>query len=82
MGVLPLQFAEEESVASLGLSGTETFDFSDLEEGRAKRVEVIARSDDGGEKRFEATVRLDTPNEIDYFINGGILQAVLRKLKE
>jgi aconitate hydratase len=81
MGVLPLQFADGESVASLGLTGKESFDVGDLEEGRAKTVTVTARSDDGGEKQFQATVRLDTPNEITYFINTGILQTVLRKLK-
>jgi aconitate hydratase len=81
MGVLPLQFAEGESVASLGLTGAETFDFGDLEEGRAKQVTVTARDDGGGERQFTATVRLDTPNEVGYFLNGGILQTVLRKLK-
>jgi len=81
MGVLPLQFADGESVASLGLTGAETFDVGDLEGGRAKKVTVVARSDDGSEKKFEATVRLDTPNEVTYFDNGGILQTVLRKLK-
>jgi aconitate hydratase len=81
MGVLPLQFAAGESAASLGLTGAESFDVGDLEEGRAKKVTVTARSDDGGEKTFEATVRLDTPNEVTYFVNGGILQTVLRKLK-
>ncbi|MGN6201512.1 MAG: aconitate hydratase [Solirubrobacterales bacterium] len=81
MGVLPLQFAAGESVASLGLTGAETFDFGDLEEGRAKEVTVTARADDGTEKQFTATVRLDTPNEVGYFLNGGILQTVLRKLK-
>jgi aconitate hydratase len=82
MGVLPLQFAEGESVASLGLTGAETFDFGDLEEGRAKAVTVTARADDGAEKQFTATVRLDTPNEVGYFLNGGILQTVLRKLRD
>jgi len=81
MGVLPLQFADGENVASLGLTGAETFDFGDLEEGRAKAVAVTARTDDGTEKQFTATVRLDTPNEVGYFLNGGILQTVLRKLK-
>ncbi|MDQ3724523.1 MAG: aconitate hydratase AcnA, partial [Actinomycetota bacterium] len=81
MGVLPLQFAEGESVASLGLTGAETFDVGDLEDGRAKQVTVTARADDGTEKQFQATVRLDTPNEVAYFLNGGILQTVLRKLK-
>jgi aconitate hydratase len=82
MGVLPLQFAEGETVASLGLTGAETFDFGDLEEGRAKEVTVTARADDGAEKQFIATVRLDTPNEVGYFLNGGILQTVLRNLRD
>ncbi|HWO46654.1 MAG TPA: aconitate hydratase AcnA, partial [Solirubrobacterales bacterium] len=82
MGVLPLQFAAGESAASLGLDGSESFDVGDLEEGRAKKVTVTARADDGGEKTFEATVRLDTPNEVTYFVNGGILQTVLRKLRD
>jgi aconitate hydratase len=81
MGVLPLQFAEGESAASLGLTGAETFDVGDLEDGQAKKVTVTARSDEGEEKTFEAIVRLDTPNEVTYFLNGGILQTVLRKLK-
>jgi len=82
MGVLPLQFAAGENVASLDLTGAETFDFGDLEEGRAKEVTVTARADDGGEKQFTATVRLDTPNEVGYFLNGGILQTVLRNLRD
>jgi len=81
MGVLPLQFAGGESAASLGLTGAESFDVGDLEDGQAKNVTVTARADDGSEKTFEATVRLDTPNEVTYFINSGILQTVLRKLK-
>jgi aconitate hydratase len=81
MGVLPLQFAAGESVESLGLSGKESFDFGDLEAGRAKSVTVTARADDGSETEFTAKVRLDTPNEITYFINGGILQTVLRNLR-
>jgi aconitate hydratase len=81
MGVLPLQFTAGDNVASLGLTGAETFDVGDLEGGQAKSVTVTARSDAGEEKTFEATVRLDTPNEVTYFVNGGILQTVLRKLK-
>ncbi len=81
MGVLPLQFANGESVSSLGLSGEESFDFGDLEGGKAKSVTVTARRDGVAPVEFEATVRLDTPNEVTYFVNGGILQAVLRKLK-
>ncbi len=82
MGVLPLQFAAGESVASLGLTGEESFDFGDLEDGAAKTVTVTARRDDGSSAEFVATVRLDTPNEVTYFLNGGILQTVLRKLKK
>jgi len=76
MGVLPLQFPAGETIESLGLTGEETFDVGDLEDGSAKTVAVKA---DGVE--FEATVRLDTPNEVAYFQNGGILQAVLRNLR-
>ncbi len=81
MGVLPLQFATGESAASLGLTGKESFDFGELDQGKAKSVEVIARADDGETTEFTVTVRLDTPNEITYFQNGGILQTVLRNLK-
>src|SRR5262249_47783110 len=76
MGGLPLQFPEGESIESLGLTGEETIDVGDLENGQAKTVTVTA-----GDAKFEATVRLDTPNEVDYFRNGGILQAVLRGLR-
>ncbi|HVQ58053.1 MAG TPA: aconitate hydratase AcnA, partial [Solirubrobacterales bacterium] len=76
MGVLPLQFPAGESAESLGLTGEEVFDIGDLEDGAAKSVTVTA-----GEIEFEATVRLDTPNEVAYFRNGGILQTVLRNLR-
>jgi aconitate hydratase len=76
MGVLPLQFAPGQSVDSLGLTGEEVISVGDLENGQAKKVTVTA-----GSTEFEATVRLDTPNEIAYFQNGGILQTVLRKLR-
>jgi aconitate hydratase len=77
MGVLPLQFPAGESVESLGLTGEEAIDIGDLQNGEAKTVEVTA-----GEVDFEATVRLDTPNEVAYFQNGGILQTVLRSLRD
>jgi aconitate hydratase len=76
MGVLPLQFADGQSVESLGLSGEEVVSVGDLENGAAKKVTVTA-----GSTEFEANVRLDTPNEVAYFQNGGILQTVLRKLR-
>jgi aconitate hydratase len=76
MGVLPLQFPDGESIDSLGLTGEEEIDIGDLENGNAKTVSV--KADD---VEFEATVRLDTPNEVSYFQNGGILQTVLRNLR-
>ncbi|HET6569891.1 MAG TPA: aconitate hydratase [Solirubrobacterales bacterium] len=76
MGVLPLQFPDGESISSLGLTGEEVVDVGDLDDGDAKTVKVTA-----GDVEFDATVRLDTPNEVDYFRNGGILQTVLRGLR-
>ena len=80
MGVLPLQFLEGENVAALGLTGHETFDIVGLENGTAREVTVVARADDGRETRFQARVRIDTPQEIEYMRNGGILHYVLRQL--
>jgi aconitate hydratase len=81
MGVLPLQFPAGESIESLGLSGEEIFDIGDLENGEAKAVAVTASREGADPIEFEATVRLDTPNEVGYFQNGGILQTVLRNLR-
>ena len=81
MGVLPLQFPDGESADSLGLTGEETITVGDLKGGEAKAVGVTASRDGAGDVEFDATVRLDTPNEIEYFRNGGILQYVLRGLK-
>jgi aconitate hydratase len=81
MGVLPLQFPDGESAESLGLSGAETIDVGELENGEAKSVEVRAEPDDGEAITFEARVRLDTPNEVRYFQHGGILHRVLRELR-
>jgi aconitate hydratase len=75
MGVLPLQFADGDSVESLGLTGEEEFSVTGLEGGEAKEVTVRA-----GDKEFTARVRIDTPKEVDYFKHGGILQFVLRGL--
>jgi aconitate hydratase len=79
MGVLPLQFPEGESVESLGLSGKEVFDLAPLEDG-ARELKVTAKPDDGDPIEFEATVRIDTPNEWLYYRHGGILHFVLRQL--
>jgi aconitate hydratase len=84
MGVLPLQFRPGESVASLGLTGRETFDVLGIEEINAgpvpREVTVTARADDGSQREFRAVVRIDTPGEAEYFRHGGIMQYVLRTL--
>ena len=73
-------FPDGSSADDLGLTGEETFDIGDLADGEAKTVPVTAKRADGTEVVFEATVRIDTPNEVSYFRNGGILQRVLRDL--
>ncbi len=82
MGVLPLQFPAGESADSLGLDGTETFDISGvtaLNDGSTPRtVRVTATKESGEAVEFDATVRIDTPGEADYYRNGGIMQYVLR----
>ncbi|MFN2468316.1 MAG: aconitate hydratase [Gaiellaceae bacterium] len=75
MGILPLQFAEGESAASLGLTGRETFAIEGVENGEAR--EVTVRADDN---EFRARVRLETPREREYLRHGGILPFVLRRL--
>ncbi|MFA9399796.1 MAG: aconitate hydratase, partial [Acidobacteriota bacterium] len=83
MGVVPLQFPQGESVDSLGLTGEEIITIGDLRDGQAETVGVSCERDGGADPvSFEATVRLDTPNEVRYFVNGGILQTVLRDLNE
>jgi len=81
MGVLPLQFAAGQSVDSLGLTGEEVIEIGDLRGAEAKTVTVSATRGATAPSAFEAKVRLDTPNEVTYFQNGGILQTVLRNLK-
>ena len=80
MGVVPLQFFEGDTAASLGLTGREVFDIEGLGLQRAKQVTVTATGWDGTKAIFQAIVRIDTPKEQDYFIHGGILQYVLRQL--
>ena len=81
MGVLPLQFRDGESRESLDLDGTEVFDIR-LDDSLLPRqaVEVTARTADGDEVHFVTTCRVDTPVEIEYYRNGGILHTVLRQL--
>ena len=81
MGVLPLEFREGESRETLGLDGTEVFDISlDDSLKPQQAVEVIARKANGDEVFFVTTCRIDTPVEVDYYRNGGILHKVLREL--
>jgi aconitate hydratase len=81
MGVLPCQFAPDQSAQSLGLTGREVFDFGDLQDAAARTVKVTARPDDGRAPiEFEVRVRIDTPKEREYYRHGGILQYVLRQL--
>ncbi len=82
MGILPLQFRPGESAASLGLTGREAFTIELPAAGPSprSRIGVAARREDGSELRFEAAVRLDGPIELDYYRQGGILPAVLRRL--
>lgn len=83
MGVLPLQFKEGESAVTLGLDGTEIFDLLGLEVGEVRpRQEVtlkVTRSDDSYSE-IMLILRIDTPIEVEYYKNGGILQYVLRQL--
>ena len=82
MGVLPCQFKAGENAASLGLKGDETFDFINLDDTLKPRQEIriLATSSDGNKNEFSVIARVDTPVEVDYLRNGGILQTVLRKL--
>jgi aconitate hydratase len=86
MGVLPLQFGAGDNAASLGLSGEEVYDIDGLLEGLAsgfaagRDLTVTATRADGATITFPATVRIDTPQEIKYYQNGGILPYVLRQL--
>jgi len=80
MGILPLQFADGETRDNLELTGEEVFDIAigdDLQPGM--QVEVVARGE-GGERRFQTVCRIDTPVELEYYRNGGILQTVLRRM--
>jgi len=86
MGILPLQFETGQNAESLGLTGEEVYDFPGLTlllgerlaSGRTLRVKATAA--DGASKEFDAKVRIDTPQEVEYFEHGGILQYVLRQL--
>ena len=82
MGVLPLQFKDDESAQSLGLTGDESFAISGIAGGiePLQTATVSAARRDGSQTTFETIVRIDAPAEVEYFINGGILDMVLRQL--
>ena len=82
MGIVPLQFKAGENLKSLGLSGFEKFDVVGISSGLKLRQEltVKATSDDGKITEFKVVCRIDTPAELDYYRNGGILEYVLRQL--
>ncbi len=81
MGILPLQFLPGESLASLGLTGREAYTIRGVEAlAPRSRLRVVARSDEGRETSFEVLCRIDGPIELDYYRNGGILPAVLRRI--
>ncbi len=82
MGILPLQFQEGESIASHGLTGHEVFHIeglsNDLQPGA--EITVRAETEDGSTKTFTTIARIDSPVEVSYYRNGGILHAVLRDM--
>ncbi len=81
MGVLPLQFKDGDTRDTLGLSGDESFTITGVADLKPRQdVEVLVTRADGSTFTFTALCRIDTINELEYFLNGGILQYVLRKL--
>ena len=80
MGILPLQFQPGDTAASLGLTGEESYDITGMQAEAPKSVMVTATREDGKKLTFEARVRIDTPQEFEYYRNGGILHYVLRQL--
>ena len=85
MGILPLQFLDDETAETHGLTGEESFDIVGLTDvlknfAPGKTVKVRAKKADGTMTEFDATVRIDTPQEVQYYQHGGILQYVLRGL--
>jgi aconitate hydratase len=81
MGVLPLVFADGKNAESLGLDGKETYDIP-VDDGvqPRQRIKVTATKSDGSKVEFDVIARLDTPVDVLYYKNGGILQTVLRNL--
>jgi aconitate hydratase len=83
MGVLPLQFRSGENAQSLGLTGEETFDVLGVDDiSPRKSIRVRAAKPDGTVTEFDTVARIDSPVEVEYYRNGGILQTVLRRMKQ
>ena len=81
MGILPLEFMPGDSAESLGLDGSETYDIDVDDSVRPRQqLTVTARREDGSEASFQALARIDTPVEVDYYRNGGILHTVLKEM--
>jgi aconitate hydratase len=82
MGVLPLEFAPGDTRKSLGLGGDETYTIEGIEDGITprQRVTVQVRRPNGTVTAFEAVVRIDTPIEVQQYVQGGILPFMIRKL--
>ena len=82
MGVLPLQFKEGQNATTLGLTGRETFDVTGFANGLkpGQDFQIRAVREDGSAVTFNATVRIDTPVEVDYYRQGGVLHTVLRRM--
>jgi len=82
MGVLPLQFLEGENMDNLGLTGWEAFDILGLDDSvqPQSKLTVTATKEDGDRGKFQVTVRLDTPVEVEYYRHGGILPMVVRNM--
>jgi aconitate hydratase len=85
MGILPLQFLAGQNAQSLGLSGEETFDILDLAKTLSQPLKAgthikVRAKGPAGEKTFETLLRIDTPQEVQYYANDGILPYVLRQL--
>ncbi|MGH9392541.1 MAG: aconitate hydratase, partial [Terriglobales bacterium] len=81
MGILPLQFAPGVTAESLGLTGEESYDLLGLDQIQpGAQLKVTATGADGKKREFPTTVRLDTPMELAYYRDGGILPYVLNQL--
>ena len=79
MGVLPLEFIENQNAETLGIKGFESFTLKEIKSGD-KTSDVIMMTDGNDSITFQVTIRIDTPKEWEYFKNGGILQYVIRQL--